>query len=454
MERTSRYALPISAAGALAWLFLLILAVQGANPQRPPAGKTAPAALTVVLSGELNGHLTPCGCAKPMLGGLPRRARYLRALAPKTALVRVENGDLTNALQRQDEMKAETLVEMLNDLQYDAINLGEKDFRLGLPYLLALQDRFKGAFLCANARRMDDSRPFKEIAVVRRTVAGRPVRVVLAGLLSEQYAPQVAAVNPDVKIESALETLAALAPRLTAQGEARVLLYHGPRGEAEEIARRFPLFHLLVYAHEGDHPVEAARVGRTLLAYSGQDGKHIGQATLAPGATWRAAGAQHVALGPDFADDPRLLRTKQAYLERVAAEDLLGKVVKFPTPNGDTYAGSAACAPCHAGAHRIWTNSAHAKAMQTLVKEKHDRDPECVPCHVVGLEREGGFISLARTPHFKDVGCESCHGAAAKHASDPRTPMPKAGEASCQPCHVPEHSPRFDFAAYWAKIRH
>jgi hypothetical protein len=30
----------------------------------------------------------------------------------------------------------------------------------------------------------------------------------------------------------------------------------------------------------------------------------------------------------------------------------------------------------------------------------------------------------------------------------------KAGEQSCMTCHVPAHSPGFDFPTYWKKIEH
>jgi hypothetical protein len=85
----------------------------------------------------------------------------------------------------------------------------------------------------------------------------------------------------------------------------------------------------------------------------------------------------------------------------------------------------------------------------------HQRDPDCVGCHVVGLEYQGGFRSAALTPQLENVGCENCHQAAARHAASPATnPLRKVGEAACAVCHVPDHSPGFDFTRFWAKIRH
>src|SRR5262245_11263227 len=99
----------------LASAALLALAAWGAGGQGGgKASKPPEDAVTVVFSTEQNGYLTPCGCSKPMLGGLPRRAGFLHQLPAGARPVHVENGDLTEAGGRQDELKAETLVEMLN----------------------------------------------------------------------------------------------------------------------------------------------------------------------------------------------------------------------------------------------------------------------------------------------------------------------------------------------------
>ena len=149
-----------------------------------------------------------------------------------------------------------------------------------------------------------------------------------------------------------------------------------------------------------------------------------------------------------------MMELEDGYVERVAAENLLGQVVRSPTRNGAAFVGSSACAPCHAGAHRTWMESAHAHAMPTLAAVKRDRDPECVRCHAVGLEEKSGFQSPAQTPQLLNVGCESCHGAGSKHVQNPKESLGKAGSAACAQCHVPQHSVHFDFDAYWAKIRH
>src|SRR5262249_46222959 len=153
-------------------------------------------------------------------------------------------------------------------------------------------------------------------------------------------------------------------------------------------------------------PEELTRVGSTLLAATGEDGKYMGRIVVVPGPMWRAGGVQATALGPEFGEDMRMAPLQRAYLARLAQDDLLGQAPGVPTLNGDTYAGSAACAPCHAEEYGIWKASRHAKAMQTLADVQEDRDPECVVCHNVGAGQEGGFIRRETTPQLQDVGCE------------------------------------------------
>jgi hypothetical protein len=66
---------------------LLMLERLGFPPQ---SGGNLPAAgsgLLITFSSEINGYLTPCGCSKPMVGGIPRRASLLKQLAKTHTLV-------------------------------------------------------------------------------------------------------------------------------------------------------------------------------------------------------------------------------------------------------------------------------------------------------------------------------------------------------------------------------
>lgn len=434
-------------AGALVWILGFAAPIQPAPTMIPPGS------LGIAVSGQMSGYMTPCGCSKPMIGGLARRANYLASLGK--SLVKVENGDLTKALGRQDEIKAETIAEILNLMGYDALNLGERDFALGMDKLKQLQERFKGAVLSANAHGPDGKPIFGDVALVEPEIEGKKVRVAIVGVLADEFAGQVKQDCPEVDLKPAEATIEALKAKFEI-APVRVLLFHGPRAPAEGLAKRFPEFQVVVSTHDLDDPIQPApRVGDVQLLSPGKDGKHIQLAVLDPKADWHVDQVQTRALSPELGENDAVISMFAIYGERVAGEGLLARVPKLPSPNGDAFAGSDACASCHAEETRIWKSSRHAQAMVTLIEAKHDRDPECVGCHVVGLETIGGYVGHQETPHLKDVGCESCHGPAAKHVEDPMVKTtPAGGEKSCMSCHVPNHSPKFDYKTYWDMIKH
>src|SRR5262249_7418991 len=92
-----------------------------------------------------------------------------------------------------------------------------------------------------------------------------------------------------------------------------------------------------------------------------------------------------------------------------------------------TFVGSQACKNCHKSAYKVWMNSDHAHAYQSLENAKKPSlrqfDPECIVCHTVGFAYHSGFRSAEQTPKLKDVGCESCHGPASQHVLKPNDPV-------------------------------
>lgn len=99
------------------------------------------------------------------------------------------------------------------------------------------------------------------------------------------------------------------------------------------------------------------------------------------------------------------------------------------------YLGSKSCQKCHFKEHASWAKTAMAKAFEALKpntkadeKKKAGLDPakdytkdaKCVPCHVTGYGKPGGYPAITdtawtkeeqeRAALFEGVGCENCHG--------------------------------------------
>ncbi len=160
--------------------------------------------------------------------------------------------------------------------------------------------------------------------------------------------------------------------------------------------------------------------------------------------------------------------------------DKLNRSTEFEVPaveDGEAfYVGNAQCKTCHAEAYAFWEKTNHGHALATLQEQNKEFNQDCIGCHVVGYEKPGGAVigklqydatlndgTYSFTKDLRNVGCENCHGPGSKHVEaamfgkggDPKQHIINAeiDETTCSgSCHVPEHSPRFDYEVYRPQI--
>lgn len=393
--------------------------------------------VVVIVGGDVHGYLSPCGCTKPMTGGIRRRATAIRNMTAGKASLILENGGLVKGGGRQDEMKAETLAEALKFMGADAIHFTSTEAALGRGVTESIA-RLCGAKLTSASLANDRALPIAPyISAKGFLVGGVSLRAAELARHAEDRPAELA---------DALDGLVIRAKQLRLP---LVLMVEGRETDARTVAAMTPEAKLIVYSTSGDPAPSPIQIGDQVLVSPGEHGKSLIRLRYTKGAFQNYT---VVKLTPEYADDAKVLGVYTRYLDRVTDEHLLEKM---PRKKGSKFAGNPTCGSCHADAMLTWEKSRHAGALHSLEIEKHDRDPDCTGCHVVGLEYEKGFQSRRLTPHLTDVGCESCHGAGGDHSTNPTAyPMLKIGEESCRSCHVKDHSPEFDFATYWKKIRH
>lgn len=379
---------------------------------RPP---NAPQAV-VIFTGDIRGYLSPCGCTSPQIGGVKRLAGVVRAMLKQPNAYYVDIGNWTNAIGRQDQLKAEALASVFKSLNPVYLNVGPKDLALGDTYLRTLNEISGGALASSNARST-------AIPVTQGKVAGPLFIQGLAGSLGDE------------------QSLADVA------GYERVLLVSSGIADAKKIAAGKGL---VIYSQPGDPPKELLREGNTAYVTPGDRARNVGKIELVDG-EWKNFAL--IELGPEKSDDPFATETYRMYEKRISDENLLNDIPRGRGPA--KFIGSANCLSCHKKAYKIWSLSSHALSFSTLQKVGNSRDPECVGCHVTGLTDVSGFRDPIVTRKLANVGCESCHGAGSLHARAPKKFVyPKVGQKSCLSCHTSNNSPGFNFVEYWKKIKH
>ncbi len=415
----------------LVWLVALVVFAYSVSN-----GMVAPERHVLVIAGATDGYLSPCGCVKPMSGGLRRRITAIKQLSIPNKTTVIETGGFVKNSGRQDQMKAEAIAETMKLVKVAAINYGLEEARLGEGMAASLDGLSGGALIASGLS--GGSIP------VKRFKASGPF--IIGGI--DPRTDQLAAAL-STKPESIDESVRALTDEAKESNLVPVLMTRGDLESAEALAKKHPTLRLIVCSVKSSPYDEPRKVGDTLIVTPGEHAKYVVRIE------WdgeKFAAYKFIDLGPEYADDKGAQEIYAAYLGRVTREDLLAMVPRSESPE---FAGNAKCISCHAAEGRVWKNSLHSKALATLEKEGHDRDPDCTGCHVVGLRTVSGFKSRTVTPNLTDVGCEACHGPGKLHSMNPpKNKMPEVGKESCMPCHNTEHSPTFDFDTYWAQIKH
>jgi len=398
------------------WGAALLPFIMGAIAKQEPSKNW-----TLIIGGNTAGYLSPCGCTKPMAGGIRRRATKTEELAEKASFI-IETGPIVGAPGRQSEIKAETLAESLKAMKVDVLALSSKDLVLGDPGIAAVE-------------RLSNT-----------TVLGTENSGVFVGA---RCAVLSDGINPAFTQLNAISRAKELVQSARESAVPAIYVTNFDRDVAIQIAEAVPQLDVIVYSSKSSPRTGEDRIGKTWLLTPGPQGQYV-TSIIFTGEGFESPVVN--SLGPDVHDHPDVSRYFDRYLDRVRSEKL---VEMMPKVSDAVYAGTEACRSCHENEYKIWKESKHAQAFATLEADKHDADPDCVSCHVVGVESTNGFIAKERTPQFIDVGCESCHGAGEKHVLKPKeSKLPTVGAEACAKCHNLQHSPTFDFALYWAKIKH
>lgn len=457
--------------------------------------------LAIVITGELDGYLEPCGCAglENQLGGLKRRHTLLKQLAADGwPLVMLDLGGLTKRTGVQTEIKYRYALESLVETGYQAVALGANELKLSteaLAYAMGNIDPATSPITSANVALYGFD--------VAKDMGAAPFRVITAGgkkvgvtaVLGARH-EAIVKNNADLAYRPAAEALAEVAPLLAAENcDVQVLLVHGDPREAAELSRQFPQFQIVATAGGAEEPPRTLRRidgSSAVLVEAGKKGMYAAVIGFFDDADpTKRNRSQRVPLDSRFADSPEMKAQLAAYQKELETNGLDGLgLAAVAHPDGE-FAGSESCAACHTSAWAAFESTPHYHATDTLEKLDPPRhfDPECLSCHVTGWNPQeyfpysSGYLRLDATPAMKQNGCENCHGPAADHvaAENGETEVTDdemealraalrlkivANEGNrdgqvfgdvaknCMLCHDVDNSPDFDFQEYWPKVKH
>ncbi|HEY3284277.1 MAG TPA: hypothetical protein VGN26_18560 [Armatimonadota bacterium] len=294
------------------------------------------------------GQLDSCGCAGGDKGGIARRATFLQQqVASNANQVPLFAGDCPSAASKDTPLTAATAYEAMSRMGYQAVALGETDFRFGLAFLREQISRYPGLFVCANVVDSATGKPLAEPYVVRiypavRAGARKELRIAVLSLmdpaLNRDLGKLLGAEAPKVKVLDAAATAKDLVPRLKQEADLLVVMYHSAISGAVALAQSVPGIDFLIAGHAPGVFQRKTAVGATVIAASSDQGKEEAQAgvTLTPGGA-PIIKVETVPLNETFADNLAIAALVAEYKKKAGLPP--GK------PSAETAAGAQPVSP-------------------------------------------------------------------------------------------------------------
>jgi hypothetical protein len=440
----------------------------------------------LLISGEQDGYMEPCGCSEGQSGGLIRRYDLIERLHKQNLpTAQIDLGSLikdpisARGGLEQTKIKFDYALKALKLLEYDALALSAEDLKLGIGETLG---HFMGEFsnartkiLAANVKpEASYENLFRPSIIINVGTVKLGVTSVTDPETVEKLAdPDKSQFLPTIQPPSdvLLNTLADLEPK----SDFQVLMVQGPPELARRLATAYPGFDIVVATSESDHALnrnpELFNDGKTMLVTVGKKGQEIGVFGFFPGET-PAKRYTLIPLDGKY-DGPATAMKKLIEDEYRETLKIAGIVESYPkhgnpnAPQGATYAGAQSCRECHPNTFAKWAGTKHAQGFTSLLNDKKPNtafDAECVTCHTTGFEYTSGWRSQTLTPNLAGNQCENCHGPGSRHNADPDNPEFRKALAlniasiekthRCNDCHDGENSVHFEFAKYWPLIEH
>ncbi|MGA2093551.1 MAG: cytochrome c family protein [Sedimentisphaerales bacterium] len=403
--------------------------------------KSAPLNITIFFTGNELGSMKPCGCSGGQLGGLERLDAVFNTVPSQNRLI-LDTGALVPESTEQNLIKFNVIVQAFGLLGYDVVNLTGQDITIARQ--AGLIDGLNRLFNCIT------SAPENQTSEINF-----PMKFTKQFSSAEGPGIDVTILTADTA-----EQLTQLKESVNPSSNAVVFILILANPDLIEAASNLSFIDSMLIPPHSDEPTLISEVNKKpVIIAQGRLGKYVGQINIDIDSSSQPAKPQlsfrSVAVTEDLAQNQSLVELYRDYQRLVKEARLLEKHPKFPLPAHLQYVGSKSCKLCHDYEYQKWLTSPpvvipgektttqkgrHANAMLSLVDVNSDYDPECVVCHVIGMDYETGFITSAQTPQLEDVGCENCHGPGSEHVRSLGAIQTAGPKSTCTDCHTSEHS--------------
>jgi 2',3'-cyclic-nucleotide 2'-phosphodiesterase (5'-nucleotidase family) len=217
--------------------------------------------LELVVSGDTDGWITPCGCTANQSGGLLRRGTYLRQQREHATVLYADVGGAPAGVSAYQQTLFESILKGEQQMNICAHNIGGPEAAFGSAYLRHLQSLMRVPLISANLRDADGA----EVAPPLVIVAAGGRRIAFVGIVSPRYA------QPGIRILEPLATVRALVAERKSEFDTLIILAYLPDEDLQRFAADLPEADAVIGGPTGQS-IPPKVIGPTLLASATRKG--------------------------------------------------------------------------------------------------------------------------------------------------------------------------------------
>lgn len=399
--------------------------------------------ITVLYTGNTQSYLEPCGCYPGQSGGIARRATLIEEIKKQEKpVLLLDAGGMFEGGNALDQLRAKVYIEAMNVIGYDAILLSPTELQFGDQFLGEITTEFQLPFISTN-----DPPLWQNDKLVQPRLRKK--------IQENEFLVLGVSYLPDRSLQSLIENLKRQIAAGTGNQSSVILLSALDKGDNRQIAHQLKEIDFIISTNPKERGRQYETVGKTVIVYCTPHGETLGKIDLKLNEAGEIStyNVQELFMDETVSDQPTVRSILETFYGKIAADETLQALGKplftnesLEQDSENYYVGSNSCSVCHQPEFKQWQSTRHAFAFNTILKAQKHFHPDCVSCHVVGFGYETGYTIQADQNHFRNVGCETCHGPGGKHIAKPsrRNIRAKVEKEICLECHNQKHSPGFE----------
>ncbi|MCY3723770.1 MAG: multiheme c-type cytochrome [Candidatus Poribacteria bacterium] len=399
--------------------------------------------ITILYTGNTQSYLEPCGCYPGQSGGIARRATLVeRIRAQDKSTLLVDAGGIFEGTNPLDQLRGKVNMEAMKAITYDAILLSPTELQFGEHFLEEVVTELQLPFISTNDPPLWQNDEFVQPEITK-------------DLEENEFLILGASYLPNQSLPHLIEHLKRQILKQPSDRNTVILLSALDKVDNRQIVNQLKEIDFVISMKPKPRGKQYEIIEKTVIAYCTPQGETLGKIDLKLNEQGEVTDyrIQELYMDETVPDHPTVRSILQTFYDKIAADETLQALGKplftnesLEQDNANHYVGSNSCSGCHQSEFKQWHSSRHAFAFNTLLKAQKHFHPDCVSCHVVGFGYESGYGIQEDQDHFRNVGCETCHGPGGKHTAKPSRGniRGEVQKSICMECHNEKHSPGFE----------